>query len=506
MDQEEFLLRMGFNADAVNRGTQMMVQAQKDAANDFKKIWSAALEKVGEFFAIGEAVRFGRELQENAHQIELLADRLNLTTDQIQRMQHAADMTGGSVEQIATAFDKLAKSKEDALGGNKKEAGAFSDFGLSISEVKKMEPEALFQRIADSIAKTGINAKVTADLISLLGRNGGELKTLLENYSKLSATTGIIPEQDIKNVADSARIVVQAKAAGVGIGTILLSGILHPFEMARRVFSGTHAPRMETNAEQVARFERDQAAADAIPWHGDTASKTVNLTKEGITDADKAKNIEKEIASAKETERIAGQTDGKKRIELLKQIAGLEHDIKGAPYEGLSESETAQLRLDLEKKITEEKNLQKNIDDEAKNDAREAANNIARITTANSMYPSIGQIARTRRSPFSGVARDIEQAQREQMHIRAYDSDYDYFNQNTLSWEHHSKASALQQNINRIAGDRRTLENAGVVSPELSLEKIERNTNALVTKLSGLGLSQQAIQNAITAALNNDDN
>jgi hypothetical protein len=63
---------------------------------------------------------------------------------------------------------------------------AFAAFGLSVEDIEKLAPAELFDRIAESVSKTGANAKVTASAMDLFGKAGGNLIPLLSEFSEQS--------------------------------------------------------------------------------------------------------------------------------------------------------------------------------------------------------------------------------------------------------------------------------------------------------------------------------
>jgi hypothetical protein len=172
-ETEEIKMRVGMDTTAISKGMLEVKHQVREAFTELAKDVAAA-------FTVERLFEFGKGLVENARHIEETAQRLNLTTEAVQRLQHVAEMTGTTVDTLAQAFDKLAKTKEDALGGNTKEQDAFAQFGISLDELNRMEPAEIFSKISESIEKTGINAKVTAGLIELMGRSAGQLKPALE--------------------------------------------------------------------------------------------------------------------------------------------------------------------------------------------------------------------------------------------------------------------------------------------------------------------------------------
>ncbi|HEV2696133.1 MAG TPA: hypothetical protein VG347_24810 [Verrucomicrobiae bacterium] len=479
MNEEEIRLRLGYDAAAVERGTKQMLENQREHANTFKEIWKKTAEIVGGLFSIEKIIEFGKGLAESAHQIETIADRLNITTAEVQKLKHVADLTGSSIETIAGAFDKLAKSKEAALGGNGAETNAFKDFGLTIEELKAMAPEEIFNRLSESIEKTGINTKVTADLMALMGKSAGELKPVLREFAEDHNTAPVLPDSVIKNNAKTARLGTYAGEMFKASGSMWLSAISHPFKTYYDMFGNNGQVKFQDNNDRrMARL----MAEDEKPSHGEAATFIVDLTKQAAADAKKTAELEKEILKIKESGREAGLSPEAKRLEIVKQIAGLEHDIAGAPFEGLSAAETAELRLQKEKLITQEKILQHEIDDQTTSTVRSITTVKTEIDRKTGNYPTIADLAtgKYKNSPYSGLARDYQNALDKEGYDRANAVDSDGINLHGMTSWHTSRADILKADQDRV---KQTLGNLGKVPGLLSPEQTMQTLNTTLANL-----------------------
>lgn len=184
---------------------------------------------LGSFASFENSIyQMGKSLRENA-------DRLGVSTDEVQALNYAAEEAGSSLDHVATALDRLAKSKETALSGSKegaKLAETFQDFGLSIQQVRDKSPKELFDSLGASINRTGVNAQVTADLMALIGRNAGALiptlKGLADNYAQFEHSPLRLSESDIATIDKAGHAWnrlftgIKVGAAGAQIGLMAL--------------------------------------------------------------------------------------------------------------------------------------------------------------------------------------------------------------------------------------------------------------------------------------------
>jgi hypothetical protein len=194
--REEIVVRAGFDNTALASGLRSSAQSVTQWAT---KIGGA----IAGAFAAEKIFSFEKGLLDFTKNISLTAERLNVTTEAVQRLQYAGAMTGVSLDTIATALDRLARAKEKILHGDTgadKLQEAFERFGITIKDIEKLAPEALFDKISLSVSKTGANAEATSDAMELFGKSGGRLIPLLKEFREQSSKAPIISEEDLANL------------------------------------------------------------------------------------------------------------------------------------------------------------------------------------------------------------------------------------------------------------------------------------------------------------------
>lgn len=195
-----------FGADSTN--FQRELSKMERGVTSFGGLVRGALGAIGigSFGALESSIMtLGKSLKDSA-------DRLGVTTDEIQQLNFAADEAGSSLARVAQGLDRLAVAKEAALSGSKegeKLVMAFNHFGISVDQIRALTPKELFDAIGGSISKTGVNAKVTANSIALMGRSGSQLipilKNLAENYDKYEHNSLKLSKGDIEGIDAAAR-------------------------------------------------------------------------------------------------------------------------------------------------------------------------------------------------------------------------------------------------------------------------------------------------------------
>lgn len=153
----------------------------------------------------------GRNALDMASSIGEAADSLGVSAEFLQRFRFAATQTGASVEQADGALGKFQRTVGGVLNGSKDAVDAFKRLGLSQADVARYANDlpALFQIVADRIAKVPDPARQAADAIAIFGRGATPLLTLLrqgaDGFSALAAEAdrlGVVLDRDLLNRAD----------------------------------------------------------------------------------------------------------------------------------------------------------------------------------------------------------------------------------------------------------------------------------------------------------------
>lgn len=166
------------------------------AAGSLKKLDSAidgVKDKLGgmlEAFTGAEIVKGLAEFV--GHQIELgsqlndMSERLGVSTEELQKFQFAAGLSGVSAEAAAKSLQFLNKNMGEAIGGNAEAAKTFSGLGIAMKDADGNVRELgdVIPEIADSFGKLGSDQERTAMAMKIFGKSGAALIPLLKDGSK----------------------------------------------------------------------------------------------------------------------------------------------------------------------------------------------------------------------------------------------------------------------------------------------------------------------------------
>lgn len=113
-----------------------------------------------------------------------LGERLGISSDAVQELGYAADVTGASAEVMTQAMQRLAFGMENAKRGTGPLVTAMQQLHIPIANLRKESLDQNLEEIADGFAKAGPQVNKLALSIEIFGRNAGpRLLPLLEKGS-----------------------------------------------------------------------------------------------------------------------------------------------------------------------------------------------------------------------------------------------------------------------------------------------------------------------------------
>ncbi len=119
-----------------------------------------------------------RNMMVESEQIVSAANRLNMSTEFMERLQYASERTGTSFGTVTSAWQRMQIEISKAQGGGGR-ASIFKQLGLDPESLRQMAPEQTFRELARSIS--GIDNSIDRARVQyeLFGRSGIELDAVL---------------------------------------------------------------------------------------------------------------------------------------------------------------------------------------------------------------------------------------------------------------------------------------------------------------------------------------
>lgn len=247
---------IGSLAVNVTANTEKFSRGMKTARHEL-----AAFEKISEHIThtithLGGALAAGLTVHkfiEDVHKatediVELshAAKRLGMSTEAFGGLEHAANLSHISTEQLTKALTKMEKN----VGSG---ADAIQDLHLRASELKNLKADEIFLRIAGAIEKLPTASEKTAAAMAVFGKSGAEmLKLINQGPDGIRAAMaeagrmGLAPsEEDVKKIEEEDRAIRQLSETYKGLAreaAVYFSDFAKHFAQAASVAMGGDSP------------------------------------------------------------------------------------------------------------------------------------------------------------------------------------------------------------------------------------------------------------------------
>ncbi|HUU96284.1 MAG TPA: hypothetical protein VM487_11135 [Phycisphaerae bacterium] len=197
---------------AVMRGARML-------AVTFVAATAAAA--VGIAAVVRQTARFGDNLGK-------MAKRTGLSVTFLQKLQHAAELGGNSVEDMEKAVRRVAQAALDTDDGLETYARLFDRLGVNIHDTNgdMKDAETLFMETVSALGAVENSTERVAIATKLLGRSGTRILPMLadgmdgfnRSMQDAQATGGLLSDQDVRNAEEFSDQLYRAKRSIAGFG------------------------------------------------------------------------------------------------------------------------------------------------------------------------------------------------------------------------------------------------------------------------------------------------
>ena len=171
---------------------QQGIRRASAAISDFAKkaaaIGTAVSVAVG-VLAVAAFRKLYSAIVDTAEQLDAtikVASNLGIATAELQKLQFQAEQSGISSEQLTRSMQQLLRVTGEANLGSKRAAAAFEDLGLSLRDIRDLDPGQLFGLVIDKLKEVESTAVQAATANVLFGRNWLSVLNLVR--SDLDAT------------------------------------------------------------------------------------------------------------------------------------------------------------------------------------------------------------------------------------------------------------------------------------------------------------------------------
>lgn len=127
---------------------------------------------------------FASNLGEVGGRLVDMSDRTGISVEALAELDHAAQMSGTSLEAVEGGLTKMGVKLVDAAGGSKTAVAAFDAIGVSVSELQSLSPDQQFAVIAEELSKIEDPGARAAATMDIFGKSGADLIPLMKDGAK----------------------------------------------------------------------------------------------------------------------------------------------------------------------------------------------------------------------------------------------------------------------------------------------------------------------------------
>ena len=129
--------------------------------------------------AVGIVQTF-RSTVQDLDRVAKLSLRFGVDPQVLQRLGGAAQLSGGSIEDVAAAIQKVSKASVEAQQGTKSFQDSFAGIGISVDQLRGLKPDELFLLVADNISQLSSETEQAAASIELFGKSSGNIVPFIQ--------------------------------------------------------------------------------------------------------------------------------------------------------------------------------------------------------------------------------------------------------------------------------------------------------------------------------------
>jgi vacuolar-type H+-ATPase subunit F/Vma7 len=199
------IVKLGADSKGYNK---TLTKAGVMAKNVGKKIKSSLSGRMVGLFGVAALGKFAKDALEAANKVDHLSRRLNIGTEDFQKLDFAAKMSGTTTDSLAISLQRIDEAQGRLAIGNKETAAAFKMFGIEADEAIGIDKADLFKRVAAELKNIVPTGQQKRAIQQLFGAEAG-LKNIrmftegLDDMMQKASDSGtIMADEQIRMAAD----------------------------------------------------------------------------------------------------------------------------------------------------------------------------------------------------------------------------------------------------------------------------------------------------------------
>ncbi|MBC2731383.1 hypothetical protein [Thiobacillus sp.] len=178
---------------------------------------------------------FAKSAIDAQDELSKLSQKTGIGVESLAGLQHAADLSGIEVDQLAKGVRTFSVLVDQAANGQKSYQDKLVSLGLNYKQLKDLSPEKQFYALADAVSKLGKEDRATAVagalgdrlsvLVPLLSGGSDEMRKLVEEGQRLNPITQESARRAEEFNDNLSRLQKEAGLAGIELATHLLPSL-----------------------------------------------------------------------------------------------------------------------------------------------------------------------------------------------------------------------------------------------------------------------------------------
>lgn len=332
---DRLIATLSLDGVAFQRG----IENAKSQANDFGNTIGTQLKRqLAGAFTTTALIAFSRSTIEAASNIQDLAERLQLSTDAVQKLEGAGRMVGVPLQATEAAMTKLL---DNLQSGAKGVPEALDAIGMSLEQIQAMSFDDAIVKIGDGLSSIEDSGKRAEAAMALFGSRGG-LKAL-QVLQEMKNQSPIFSKNDLEVIDQIGDDISKAfRMAQKGGASILQSLVAHPAQVLGAMsVHGFDWEKISATLQDV----RGGKPTSKSPIGGNADANAafdakLEKAKEWMAIQDEILKLEEETAKNFETSRVAQLTTEERRNELLEERLKLTEKLSQMDASGVDFART----------------------------------------------------------------------------------------------------------------------------------------------------------------------
>ena len=227
------LVKLGIDSTQFEMGIKRAQGLGEKFGTSFK---GAVASKLGAALSVAAVAAFTKNVIESADKIQDLSEQLNLTTDEVQRLQILAGETGVTFDKFGSVLAKFEQIRLKATSGDQDALKTLQALGFTTEQLYDIQLTTIDGAVkaAEAHKNSGKSAETTAAMIEIYGLKLKTAASALADYNTTSKRT-LISSSDIDVLAKANTLLgEQLRIIGAIASPVIAAGITATAEALKR--------------------------------------------------------------------------------------------------------------------------------------------------------------------------------------------------------------------------------------------------------------------------------